>query len=109
MTKIYIGMSADLLHPGHLNIIHEARKLLEAKGGGEVIVGLLTDSAIVSHKRLPALTYEQRKNVLESIKGVSEVIIQEEWSYITNLKKLKPNYIIHGDDWKSNYLQKILD
>jgi len=67
----------------------------------------LTDSAIVSHKRLPALTYEQRKNVLENIKGVSEVIPQEEWSYISNLKKLKPNYIIHGDDWKSNYLQKI--
>jgi len=74
---------------------------------GRVIVGLLTDSAIVSHKRLPALKYEQRKNVIENIKGVSEVIPQKEWSYIPNLKALRPNYIIHGDDWKNNYLQKI--
>jgi phosphoenolpyruvate phosphomutase len=98
---IYIGITGDIIHPGIINIIQKATTY------GRVIVGLLTDSAIVSHKRLPALTYEQRKNVLENIKGVSEVIPQEEWSYITNLKKLKPNYIIHGDDWKSNYLQKI--
>ena len=98
---IYIGITGDIIHPGIINIIQKATTY------GRVIVGLLTDSAIVSHKRLPALTYEQRKNVLENIKGVSDVIPQEEWSYITNLKKLKPNYIIHGDDWKSNYLQKI--
>ena len=98
---IYIGITGDIIHPGIINIIQKATTY------GRVIVGLLTDSAIVSHKRLPALTYEQRKNVLENIKGVSEVIPQEEWSYISNLKKLKPNYIIHGDDWKSNYLQKI--
>jgi phosphoenolpyruvate phosphomutase len=98
---VYIGITGDIIHPGIINIIQKATTY------GRVIVGLLTDSAIVSHKRLPALTYEQRKNVLENIKGVSEVIPQKEWSYIPNLKALKPNYIIHGDDWKSNYLQKI--
>jgi phosphoenolpyruvate phosphomutase len=98
---VYIGITGDIIHPGIINIIQQATTY------GRVIVGLLTDSAIVSHKRLPALTYEQRKNVIENIKGVSEVIPQKEWSYIPNLKALKPNYIIHGDDWKTNYLQKI--
>ena len=98
---IYIGITGDIVHPGIINIIQKASTY------GKVIVGLLTDSAIVSHKRLPFLTYEQRKNVIENIKGVSEVIPQKEWSYIPNLKKLRPNYIIHGDDWKYNYLQKI--
>jgi phosphoenolpyruvate phosphomutase len=98
---IYIGITGDIIHPGIINIIQKAATY------GRVIVGLLTDSAIAPHKRLPYLTYEQRKNVMENIKGVSEVIPQNEWSYIPNLKKLRPNYIIHGDDWKTNYLQKI--
>ena len=67
MTTIYIGMSADLLHLGHLNIINEARKILEKEGGGEIVVGLLTDKAIASYKRLPYMTFEQRKTVVENI------------------------------------------
>ena len=98
---IYIGITGDIIHPGIINIIQKASTY------GRVIVGLLTDSAIAPHKRLPYLTYDQRKNVIENIKGVSEVIPQKEWSYLPNLKKLRPNYIIHGDDWKTNYLQKI--
>ena len=86
---VYIGITGDIVHPGIININQKATY-------GKVIVGLLTDSAIVSHKRLPFLTYEQRKNIMENIKGVSEVIPQKEWSYIPNLKKLRPNYIIHG-------------
>lgn len=67
----------------------------------------MTDSAIASHKRLPYLTYEQRKEVVEDIKGVAKVVPQEEWSYVPNLKKYKPDFMIHGDDWKTNYLSKI--
>ena len=74
MVKIYVGMSADLLHPGHMNIINEARKLLEEKGGGELIIGLLTDKAIASYKRLPYMNWEQRKVVVENVKGVTQVI-----------------------------------
>jgi len=70
MKKVYVGMSADLIHPGHTNIIKEASKL------GDVIIGLLTDKAIASYKRLPFMTYEQRKEVVENIKGVSKVIPQ---------------------------------
>ena len=69
MIKIYIGMSADLLHPGHLNIIHQARKLLDETGGGKIIIGLLTDKAIASYKRLPYMSFEQRKVVVENVKS----------------------------------------
>ena len=101
MIKLYIGMSADLLHPGHLNIIEQARKLLEEKGGGELIVGLLTDKAIASYKRLPYMTWEQRKVVVENVKGVTKVIPQETLDYVPNLLKIKPDYVPHGDDWKT--------
>ena len=104
--KIYIGMSADLLHPGHLNIINEARKLLDSKGGGELIVGLLTDKAIASYKRLPYMTWEQRKVVVENVKGVTTVVPQETLDYVPNLLKIKPDYVLHGDDWKTGVQSK---
>ncbi len=99
--KLYIGMSADLLHPGHLNIIHEARKLLEQHGGGELIVGLLTDKAIASYKRLPYMDWEQRKIVVENVKGVTQVVAQDTLDYVPNLLKIKPDFVLHGDDWKT--------
>lgn len=98
-NKVYVGMSADLLHPGHLNIIDHARKY--AGSGGEVIVGLLTDKAIASYKRLPYMSYEQRKIVVENVKGVTKVIPQETLSYIPNLEREKPDIVVHGDDWKT--------
>ena len=98
--KVYIGMSADLVHPGHMNIIKEAAKL------GDVIVGLLTDRAIASYKRLPYMTYEQRKEVIENIKGVVEVIPQETLDYRPNLEKIKPDFVVHGDDWKEGVQKK---
>jgi len=100
MKTVYVGMSADLVHPGHLNIINEARKL------GEVTVGLLTDEAIASYKRLPYMTYKQRKIVVENIKGVFEVIPQTTLDYVPNLKMLKPDFVVHGDDWKEGVQQK---
>ena len=102
MSKsVYLGITGDIIHPGIINIINEGAKY------GNLIIGLLTDSAIVTHKRLPYLTYEQRKQVVENIIGVSKVVPQEEWSYVENLKKYKPDFMIHGDDWKSNYLSAI--
>ena len=91
--KVYLGMIADIMHPGLINIIQEGAKY------GDVIIGLFTDKAIATHKRLPYLTYEQRKNVVENIKGVSEIVPQDDWSYVPNLVRYKPDYIIHGDDW----------
>jgi phosphoenolpyruvate mutase len=95
MTRIvYIGMSADLIHPGHLNIIKHGAEL------GEVVVGLLTDKAIASYKRVPYMPFEQRRMVIENIKGVSRVVAQETLDYVPNLEKLRPAYVVHGDDWK---------
>ena len=90
---VYLGMIGDIMHPGLINIINQGAKY------GDVMIGLFTDKAIANHRRLPYLTWEQRKNVIEHIKGVASVVPQEEWSYIENLKKYKPDYIIHGDDW----------
>jgi phosphoenolpyruvate mutase len=93
--KVYVAMSADLIHPGHLNIINTAREF------GQVTVGLLTDQAIASYKRLPFLTFEQRKIIVENLKGVHEVIAQETLDYVPNLRKLRPDYVVHGDDWRT--------
>ena len=83
MSDVYVGMCADLIHHGHLNIIKEAKKY------GYVIVGLLTDSAIASYKRLPALSYKERKIVVENIVGVGRVVQQETLDYIPKLEKYK--------------------
>ncbi len=91
--KVYLGMIADIMHPGLINIINEGSKY------GDVIIGLYTDKAIATHKRLPYLTYEQRETVVRSINGVADVVPQDDWSYVPNLVKYKPDYIIHGDDW----------
>jgi len=94
VKKVYIGMSADLIHQGHLNIISEGRKL------GSVIIGLLTDEAIASYKRLPLIPFEERKLIVENLKGVQEVVPQTSLDYAPNLEIIKPDYVVHGDDWK---------
>jgi len=94
-------MCADLIHHGHLNIIKEASKL------GDVVVGLLTDKAIASYKRLPALSYEQRKIIVENLKGVIKVIPQDTLEYTDNLNLLKPDYVVHGDDWVTGTQKEI--
>ena len=109
MTKsktVYVAMSADLVHPGHLNIINRASKL------GKLIIGLLTDNAIASYKRVPVMEYKDRFKIISSIKGVSNVIKQETHDYTNNLKKIKPDFVVHGDDWKkgiqSNVRNKVI-
>lgn len=97
---VYVGMSADIIHPGHLNILHEASKY------GRVIVGVLTDEAIASYKRLPYLNYEQRSLIVSNLKGVSEVIPQPTLDYRPNLEKVRPDYVVHGDDWKDGVQAK---
>lgn len=102
---VYIAMSADLIHPGHINIIKLAREYAD-KIKGRVVLGLLTDSAIASYKRLPYMNYEQRKIIVESIAFIDEVIPQSTLSYSENITKLKPRFVIHGDDWKEGPQKK---
>jgi len=103
MKKVYIGMSADLIHQGHLNIIKEGQKL------GKVIIGLLTDEAIASYKRLPLIPFENRKTIIENLKGVEQVVPQLTLDYSTNLKEIKPDFVVHGDDWKTGVQKDIRD
>ncbi len=107
MPTVYVAMSADLLHPGHMNIIRVAREL------GDVVIGLLTDEAIASYKRLPYMSYADRLTVVEQVKGVDRVIKQETLDYTANLESLRPEFVVHGDDWKQGVQattrQKVID
>ena len=100
MKTVYIAMSADLLTPNHVSIIQEARAL------GEVVIGLLIDSAIAGYQRLPYMRYEQRKVILENIVGVKEVVAQESLDYVPNLLKIKPDYVLHRDDWNTGVVRE---
>ena len=91
--SVYVGMSADIIHPGHMNILKTASEY------GQVTVGLLTDKAIASYKKIPLMTYEERFRVIEGIKYVDNIVMQETLDYSDNLRSLKPKYVVHGDDW----------
>lgn len=97
----YVGFAGDLIHYGHIKIINTASKY------GSVVVGLLTDKAISSYKRKPLMNYKQRYAVISNIKDVELVIAQNTLDYSKNLKKIKPNYVVHGDDWKKGPQRKI--
>ena len=83
--RVYISLSVDVLHHGHINLIYKAKKY------GKLIVGLLTDKAILEKKRLPLISYDNRKKILENISGVEKIVPQNEWSYVNNIKHY--NYI----------------
>lgn len=101
MKKVYIAISADVLHQGHINVINKGNEL------GDVIIGLLTDEAIATYKRMPLIPFEERKIILSNIKGVTEVLEQKTLDYTENLLKVKPDYVVHGDDWREGVQSKI--
>ena len=94
-------MSADLIHQGHLKIISEGCEL------GNVIIGLLTDEAIASYKRLPLIGFDERKLIVENLKGVEQVVPQATLDYVPNLIEIKPDYVVHGDDWKTGVQKEV--
>jgi len=98
---VYVAMSADILHSGHINIIETATAL------GPVVIGLLTDDAIRSYKRQPIMNWEQRRKVISYLKGVSIVIPQTTHDYVSNLETLRPAYVVHGSDWKSGIQSQV--
>ena len=94
MKKVYTCFCTDVIHEGHLNIVNQARKY------GELIIGVLSDKAMIRYNRFPTISFEERLQLVRGIEGVSEVVIQDEVMYETILKKFKPDYVIHGDNWK---------
>ncbi len=100
---VYMCFSSDIIHTGHISIIKKAARL------GRLIVGVLSDEAVVSYKRFPLLSFEDRKALFENISGVSRVIEQKELSYRENILALKPDYVVHGDDWQEGVQKPIRD
>ena len=96
----YVPLAVDILHTGHLNIINTAKKY------GKVVVGLLSDSAISEYKDLPTLDYEERYKIIKSLKNVEKIIKQNTWDYSEILENLKPDFFVHGDDWKKGIQKK---
>ena len=99
--NVYVGLAADILNEGHINILKIAKKL------GTVTVGLLTDQAIASYKKIPVLNFRQREVVLRHIKFVKKIIPQHTLDYRPNLKLIRPDFVVHGDDWKVGVQKKI--
>lgn len=103
MKKVYTCFCTDVIHEGHLNIIEQAKKY------GEVIVGVLSDEAMVRFNRFPAVDFEERIRMVEEIEGVKEVVVQKEIMYDEVIKEIHPDYVIHGDNWKSGPMKAIRD
>ncbi len=101
MKTVYIAISADILHHGHINLIKKASEY------GNLIVGVLSDEAVATYKRFPVLDYEQRTFIISNIDGVKEVVPQNTLDYTENLKKYKPDFVLHGDDWKEGVQSQI--
>ncbi|MDE5753717.1 MAG: phosphoenolpyruvate mutase [Oscillospiraceae bacterium] len=101
--KVYMCFSTDMIHSGHISIIKKAARL------GKLIVGVLSDEAVVSYKRFPLLPFAERKAMFENIAGVYKVVAQETLSYKDNLLNYKPDYVVHGDDWQTGFQKPIRD
>ena len=100
---VYMCFSTDILHSGHIAIINKAKRL------GKLIIGMLTDEAVVTYRRFPLVPYSERTTMFENIAGVSKVVEQKTLSYKENLEKYKPDYVVHGDDWKTGFQKPVRD
>ncbi len=101
MKKVYICFSTDVVHEGHMNIIYEAKKY------GKVIAGVMSDRALVRFDRFPSVTFEERVEMFKKIPGIDEVVIQDDVMYEGILRKIKPEYVVHGDNWRNGALSAI--
>lgn len=98
---VYMCFSTDILHGGHIGIIRKAQRL------GKLIIGVMSDEAAASYKRCPLLPFEDRKTMMESIKGIYKVVEQKKLSYKENLERYKPTYLVHGDDWRNGFQKPV--
>jgi len=101
--KVYMSFGTDVIHGGHIAIIQKAAEL------GELVAGVLTDEVVASYRRFPVLRFEERAKIVESIKGVAKVVPQNSLSYADNLRALQPDYVVHGDNWRTGFQKPIRD
>ena len=95
MPVVYTALGTDVIHEGHLNILKHAQEY------GTVIVGALSDKALIRYSRFPTVSQEERVKLYESLEGVSRVIIQDDYLYDDVIATLKPDYVVHGDNWQN--------
>lgn len=100
MRQVYVGMCADIIHAGHVNLLRHAAEL------GRVTVGLITDEAIARYKAPPAVPFESRRAVIAALRYVDTVVEQDDPSPVPNLMRLHPDIFVHGDDWQDGELRK---
>ena len=103
MKKVYACFTTDVIHEGHMNIIRKAKEY------GHLIVGVMSDEAKAGGYRFSTIPFEERLNLYKNIPEVDEVVVQSEMLYENILRKIKPDYVIHGDNWKRGpkaYLRK---
>lgn len=100
---VYMCFSTDMIHSGHIAIIRKAEKL------GKLIIGVLSDEAVITYKRFPLMPFEERKTMFENIAGVYMVVKQKSLSYKENLETFHPTYVVHGDDWQTGIQKPIRD
>ena len=100
---VYMCFSTDIIHSGHISIIKKAERL------GKLIIGVLSDEAVASFKRYPMIPFSERKSLFENIAGVHKVVEQKSLSYRDILNELKPDYVVHGDDWTTGFQKPIRD
>ena len=98
---VYMGFGTDIIHGGHIKIIKRAQRL------GKLIIGVLSDEAVSSYKRIPLLSFDERKELLANIAGIYKVVEQSTLSYRKNLEKYRPNFVVHGDDWRTGFLKPV--
>lgn len=103
MKKVYTCFCTDMIHDGHLNIIREARKY------GEVIIGVLSDEAMVRFNRFPGISFQERCRMIQELDGISQVVVQKDIMYDNIIHELRPDYVIHGDNWKEGPMKAIRD
>ena len=103
MKKVYTCFCTDMIHDGHLNIIREARKY------GEVIIGVLSDEAMVRFNRFPGISFQERCHMIQKLDGISQVVVQKDIMYDNIIQELRPDYVIHGDNWKEGPMKAIRD
>lgn len=103
MKTVYTCFCTDIIHEGHLNILHQAARY------GRIVVGVLSDEAMVRYNRFPTVSFEQRLAMVKDLKQVDEVIVQNEVMYDAVIAALKPDYVIHGDNWLEGPMRAIRD
>ena len=96
-----MSIGTDVIHGGHMEIIHKAAEL------GELTVGVLTDEVVASYKRHPLLSCDERMKIVSGLKGVAHVVRQDDLGYAAPLRALRPDYVVHGDDWRDGFQKPV--